>query len=185
VKKLLVLLFAFIGLYAESSVDLKIADTTASISLEYNLAFNKAYYAKAGYIYKDEENLDNFSYAGFLVKGILKDYTNHTLKAGIDIDLVSSRGDNKNYMAMPIGFEIIDSFRLSNFNFPFFMKGNFSYATKVLSFNDADSFHSYSFEMGANFIENVNAYMGYRYIKFNSNDTAFDDSIYLGIGFLF
>jgi hypothetical protein len=183
-KKVLLVLVSLFGLlYGQSSADLKIADTTASVSVEYDLPFNPSYYLKAGYIYKDEVGRDNFSHIGFLAKNVLKQYENHTFIAGVNIDLVFSTGDYT-YIAIPIGFEVIDEFRLESFDFPFFLKANLSYATKVLSLEDANNFTAYSFEAGANFIENVKAYIGYRDMRFNSNN-SFDNSIYLGVGFIF
>jgi hypothetical protein len=86
----------------------------------------------------------------------------------------------KNNSALPIG--VSASSYLKDFSVPVFIRGEFEYAPKILSFENADKFSKVQVEAGIRFIENGEVFAGYRNISFDSN---YNSSFYGGVGFVF
>jgi hypothetical protein len=63
-----------------------------------------------------------------------------------------------------------------------FVRGEYEFAPKVLSFDDANRFSKIDAQIGIQPIENGELFVGYRNISFNHN---YDSGIYGGIGYHF
>ena len=86
----------------------------------------------------------------------------------------------KNNNAIPIG--IGASSYLPFFQVPTFIRGEIEYAPSILSFNKANRFLKGNAEIGVQFIENAEAFVGYRNISFNH---LYNNAVYAGVGFDF
>jgi hypothetical protein len=172
-KKFLFSVLTGASLFADNYINLQITDNTIMIEGEAKISYNQPFYVRGGYMINTDE--PNFIYGGIKSEGQIIG-VDLPVKFSLFLDYVYK----KNNSALPIG--IGASGYLQQFAIPVFIRGEFEYAPKVLSFNEADKFVKYKIETGVQFIENGEVFAGYRNIRFNEN---YDSNLYVGVGFSF
>ncbi len=172
-KKFLVSAIAGSFLFADNFINLKITNNTIMPEAQIRISLTQPIYARGGALINDKK--DNFYYVGLKTEGEMIG-TDVPVNFGLFVDYVYVK-DNS---ALPIGVSA-DSY-LKNFSMPVFVRGEFEYAPKILSFKNADKFLKVQVEAGIRFIENGEVFAGYRNISFDSN---YNSSFYGGVGFVF
>jgi len=172
-KKLLMSTLVGSMLFAESFINLKITNNTIMPEAQVQISTTEPIYARGGVLINDKK--DNFYYVGLKTEGEMIG-TDVPVNFGLFVDYVYVK-DNS---ALPIG--VSASSYLKNFSVPVFVRGEFEYAPKILSFENADKFSKVQIEAGIRFIENGEVFAGYRNISFDSN---YNSSFYGGVGFVF
>jgi len=161
------------SLFADNFINVQITNSTIMVEGQTLASHNKPFYIKAGFLVHSDKN--NFYYAGIKSEGQI---------IGVDIpatfSLFIDAVHTKNNTAIPMGVGF--SSYLEQFKMPVFIRGEFEYAPKVLSFDDAERFSRYKGELGIRFIENGEVFAGYRHISF---DKVYNSAIYGGIGLSF
>jgi hypothetical protein len=161
------------SLLAENFANLQITNSTIFVNAQAHIAKEDPIYLRGGYLIN--KNKHNFVYAGIKSEGnLLGD--NSSIMASLFIDRVYT----KDYSAMPIG--IGASSYLPFLQVPTFIRGEIEYAPEILSFDKANRFLKANAEIGMQFIENAEAFVGYRNISFNH---TYNNAIYAGVGFNF
>jgi len=162
-------------LFANNYAGLQLTNDTLSLYVQTKLTQNNIY-ARAGYLYNDNKNKNNFYFVGIKGEGNLIGIDVPNLKVSLLLDFVGT----KNNSALPIGIGLFGY--IPNFNLPVFVKTEAAYAPQVLSFKDANRFSRVDVSLGIQPIENSELFIGYRNISFNHN---YDSSFYGGIGYHF
>ncbi|WP_456480532.1 hypothetical protein [Nautilia sp.] len=160
-------------LFAGNFVNLQINSDTLMIEGQTKIAYDQPFYARAGYLINSDKS--NFVYGGIKSEGHIVG-VNLPVKFSLFFDFVHTK-DNS---AVPIGIGAFSY--LQQFSVPVFLRGEFEYAPKILSFDNAEKFMKFKVEAGTQFIENGQLFIGYRNINFDEN---YDSSMYVGVGFSF
>jgi hypothetical protein len=172
-KKLLLSAIAAGSLFAGNFINLQITNDTLMTEGQINIVEGQPFYARGGFLLNSDKS--NFYYIGIKSEG---------QAVGVDLPLkfalILDFAHTKDNSALPIGLGA--SGYLQQFSIPVFVRGEFEYAPKVLSFDDADKFVKFKAEIGTQFIENGELFVGYRNISYDGN---YDNSLYGGIGFSF
>jgi hypothetical protein len=172
-RKLLFSIITAGSLFAGNFINLQITNDTLMTEGQFNIAYEQPFYARGGFLLNSDKS--NFYYVGIKSEG---------QAVGVDLplkfSLILDFAHTKNNSAIPIG--IGASGYLQQVSIPVFVRGEFEYAPKVLSFDDANKFVKFKIEMGTQFIENGEVFVGYRNISFENN---YNSNVYGGIGFSF
>ncbi|NPA87945.1 MAG: hypothetical protein GXO01_04485 [Epsilonproteobacteria bacterium] len=163
-------------LMAENFANIKITNDTIEVNAQYKVDPQNNIFARGTFLYNDNDNRYNFYSVGVKGEGNLIGIDLDNVKFSLIMDFVHT----KNNSALPIGIGV-NSF-IPNMQIPTFVRGEYEFAPKVLSFDDADRFSRLYIEGGVQPIENAEIFAGYRNISFNSN---YDSSFYIGAGFNF
>ena len=172
-KKFLLSVLTGASLFAGNFINLQITNDTIMIEGEAKISYNQPFYVRGGYMINSDN--PNFVYGGIKSEGQIVG-VDLPVKFSLFVDYVYKKHNS----ALPIG--IGASGYLQQFAIPVFIRGEFEYAPKVLSFDEAEKFVKYKMETGVQFIENGEVFVGYRNIRFNKN---YDNSAYVGVGFSF
>ena len=172
-KKLILSALIAGSLFAENFINLQLTNETIMLEGQYQVSYTQPFYVRGGYLINSDK--DNFYYAGIKSEGQVIG-VDVPVKFSLFLDGVKTK-DNS---ALPIGVGV--SSYLQQVSIPIFIRGEFEFAPKVLSFQEANRFSKGKVEVGVRFIENGEAFIGYRNINFNKN---YDSSVYGGIGFAF
>ncbi len=172
-KKLLLSVVVVGSLFANNFINLQITNSTIMAEAQTLVSHNKPFYVKAGFLAHADKS--NFYYAGIKSEGQI---------IGVDVpatfSLFIDAVHTKNNTAIPMGVGF--STYLDKYTIPIFVRGEYEYAPKILSFDDANRFSKYKGELGIRFIENGEIFAGYRHISF---DKVYNSAIYVGIGLSF
>jgi len=167
---------AFVALaFGENIANIQITNDTLAFYAQGSVTNNNIY-LRGMFLYDDEENKNNFYSVGLKGEGNLigADYTN--LKFSLIVDFVHTKKNS----ALPLGIGVFGY--IPNLQYPVFVRGEYEFAPKVLSFDDANRFSKIDAQIGIQPIENGELFVGYRNISFNHN---YDSGIYGGIGYHF
>jgi hypothetical protein len=173
-KKLIALAALSGFLFAQNNVNVQISNDTIGIEAQGEIQNNV--YARGFFLYNDEDNKHNFYSLGLKAEGNLIGVNIENVKFSIITDFVHTK-DNS---AIPLGVGIFSY--IPNFDYPIFVKGEYEFAPKILSFDDADRFSRFDAKVGIQPIENAQVFVGYRNISFNHN---YKSGLYVGIGYDF
>ncbi len=174
-KKILSVAALAIMAFAENYAGLQITNDTLAVSAQAQITENNIY-ARGMFLYNDEDNKYNFYSVGVKGEGNLIGVNMENIKFSLLLDLVHTK-DNT---AVPVGIGAFGY--IPNLDYPVFVRGEFEYAPKILSFDDADRFSKVDIQTGIQPIENGEIFVGYRNISFNHN---YDSGFYGGIGYHF
>jgi len=172
-KKLLATALTSSLLLAGNFTNLQITNSTLFVNAQAQILPSQPIYVRGGYLIN--QNKHNFAYIGIKSEGNLLG-ENSPITASLFIDSVYTKNNN----AIPIG--IGASSYLPFFQVPTFIRGEIEYAPSILSFNKANRFLKGNAEIGVQFIENAEAFVGYRNISFNH---LYNNAVYAGVGFDF
>ena len=162
---------AFAGNYA----GIQITNDTLAVNAQAKITENNIY-ARGMFLYNDEDGKYNFYSVGVKGEGNLIGANVENIKFSLLIDFVHTK-DNS---AIPLGVGVFGY--VPNLEYPVFVRGEYEYAPKILSFDDADRFSKFDIQTGIQPIENGEIFIGYRHISFNHN---YDAGLYGGIGYHF
>jgi hypothetical protein len=172
-KKIILASLAAGSLFAENFINLQLTNDTLMTEAQVKVSYEQPFYARGGFLLNSDRH--NFYYVGIKSEG---------QAVGVDLplkfSLILDFAHTKNNSALPIG--IGASGFIKEFSIPVFLRGEFEYAPKVLSFDDADKFWKLKAEAGVQFIENGEVFAGYRNINYDHN---YDSGMYIGVGFSF
>jgi len=171
-KNFIFVLLLGVSLYS-SKLNLKLTNSTLSLLGETGINNIKV---RGEFIYNDNQNKHNFFAFGLKAEGNLIGIESDNIRFSLFVDGVHT----KNNSALPLGVGFFSY--ITKVEVPLFIKLEYEYAPKVLSFNDADRFSRFDFSLGYYPIINAQLFVGYRSISFNSN---YNSSFYGGIGFNF
>jgi len=174
-KILLVALLSIISFAKPTFINFQVTNSTVLGYLESGIT-QENIKLRGSYLYNDNSNKHNFYSVGLKAEGNLIGME----KANIKFSILSDFVHTKNNSAVALGFGLF-SF-IPQINLPIFVQGEFEYAPKVLSFDDADRFSRVDVSVGYFPIESGNIFVGYRNISFNSN---YNSSVYFGVGYSF
>ncbi|ACM93160.1 hypothetical protein NAMH_0105 [Nautilia profundicola AmH] len=172
-KKLLLSVFAAGSLFAGNFANLQITNDTIMVEGQAKVSYEQPFYVRGGYLINSDKS--NFFYAGVKSEGQAIGI-DLPIKFSLFVDFVHTTKNS----ALPVG--IGASSYIGQFSIPVFVRGEFEYAPKILSFDEADKFMKFKVEAGTQFIENGEVFVGYRDISFDNN---YDSSLYVGVGFTF
>ncbi|GAB6074971.1 hypothetical protein [Nautilia lithotrophica] len=172
-KKLILSLFAACGLFAGNFANLQITNDTIMIEGQAKVTYEQPFYVRGGYLIHSDKS--NFFYAGVKSEGQAIGI-DIPVKFSLFVDFVHTSKNS----ALPVGLGA--SGYIQQFSIPVFVRGEFEYAPKILSFDEADKYMKFKVETGTQFIENGEVFIGYRDIRFDHN---YDSSLYVGVGFTF
>ncbi|NPA11140.1 MAG: hypothetical protein GXO62_02745 [Epsilonproteobacteria bacterium] len=175
-KKYILGLMSAAMLYAGNFVNFEITNSTLGANLQVGLNQYSGVYARGGYLYNDNDNRDDFYYAGIKAEGQLVGVS----CANVTFSLITDYVHTTDNSAVAIGFGAFSFIR--GFAMPLFARAEYEYAPKILSFDDADRFSRVRAEVGLRPIENGEFYVGYRNISFNKN---YNSAVYFGLGYNF
>ncbi|WP_457564866.1 hypothetical protein [Caminibacter sp.] len=174
-KKLLTAtLFAGV-LFAQNNVNIQISNETLGIYAQGKITQNNIY-ARGFFLYNDEDGKHNFYMAGVKAEGNLIGAELQNIKFSLIADFVHTK-DNS---AIPLGIGAFGY--IPNLQYPVFVRGEYEFAPKILSFDDADRFSRFDAQIGIQPIENGEIFVGYRNISFNHN---YKSGLYVGLGYNF
>ena len=171
------LLIALMGgfLFAQNNVNLQISNDTLGIYAQGQITQNNIY-ARGFFLYNDESHKNNFFSLGVKAEGNLIGTDIENVKFSLLADFVHTK-DNS---ALPLGVGVFSY--IPNVRYPVFVRGEYEYAPKILSFDDADRFSRADIQIGIQPIENGEIFIGYRHISFNKN---YKSGMYVGLGYEF
>ena len=165
---------AFAGaLFAQSSVDIQISNDTLGIYAQSRITQNNIY-ARGFFLYNDESNRYNFYSLG------VKAESNLIGEEDIRFSLIVDFVHTKDNCAAPLGIGVFGY--VPNIDYAVFVKAEYEFAPKILSFDDADRFSRIDAQIGIQPIENGKLFLGYRNISFNHN---YNSGLYVGLGYNF
>ena len=162
---------AFAGNYA----GLQITNDTLTVTGQAKITQNNIY-ARGMFLYNDDDNKENFFLVGVKGEGNLIGADIQNVKFSLLVDFVHTE-DNS---ALPVGIGAFGY--IPDLKYPVFVRGEYEYAPKILSFDDADRFSRFDVQTGIQPIENGEIFIGYRHISFNHN---YDAGFYAGMGYHF
>jgi len=161
--------------FGDNTFNVQITNDTLAVYAQGAITNNNIY-ARGYFLYNDEKGKYNFYSVGLKGEGHLigSEYTN--TKFSLLLDFVHTK-DNS---ALPLGFGFFSY--IPGLQYPVFLRGEYEFAPKVLSFNDANRFSKVDMQFGVQPIENGEIFVGYRNISFNRN---YESAIYGGLGYHF
>jgi hypothetical protein len=172
-RLLLITTLTISSLFAGNFANLQITNSTLFINAQAKISQSQPIYVRGGYLINEDKS--NFGYLGIKSEGNL---------LGEDSSIIASLFTDgvytKHYSALPVG--IGASVHLPFSQLPTFLRGEVEYAPKILSFDEANRFFKGNAEICVQFIENAEAFVGYRSISFNH---LYHNSVYAGVGFVF
>ena len=174
-KKLLLALLVVGTLFAQNNVNIQISNDTLGIEAQGQITQNNIF-ARGFFLYNDESGRYNFYSLGVKAEGHLIGVDAQNIKFALIADFVHTK-DNS---AIPLGIGAFGY--IPNIQYPVFVKGEYEFAPKILSFDDADRFSKVDIRVGIQPIENGELFLGYRNISFNHN---YKSGLYLGLGYNF
>ena len=174
-KKLLLAAAAAGMLFAQNNVNIQISNDTLGVYAQGQITQNNIY-ARGFFLYNDQDHRHNFYSAGVKAEGNLIGVKMQNVKFSLIADFVHTK-DNS---AVPLGIGVFGY--IPNVQYPVFVRGEYEFAPKILSFDDADRFSRFDAQIGLQPIENGELFVGYRNISFNHN---YKSGLYVGIGYNF
>jgi hypothetical protein len=160
--------------------DLEVNAKVDLANINYNIEPDTMFLG-AKFLYVDEDksnnkNMHHFYEVNFLMMREVKD----GLKFGLGLKVNHA----KDFISSPLGFEF--SYKIPNTDvIPIYFNGQYYYATKVLSYNDAETFMEYRINVDFEVIENGLLTVGYRKIDTNyedkRGDITFNSSFFAGL----
>ena len=175
-KKLLIAASLATLMFADNFANIKLTNDTVELNAQAIMNMDHNIYARASFLYNDNDNKHNFFSLGVKGEGNIIGLELDYLKFSLIMDFVHTK-DNS---AVPLGIGV-NSY-IPNMQLPTFIRAEYEFAPQILSFDDADRFSRFYIEGGFQPIENAELFVGYRDISFNSN---YDASFYVGAGYNF
>jgi hypothetical protein len=174
-KKLLTVAVFALTAFADNYAGVEITNDTLAVNAQVQVTPNNIY-ARGTFLYNDRDGYNNFYSVGVKGEGNLIGVNIQNVKFSLLVDFVHT----KNNSAIPLGIGVFGY--IPNIEYPVFVRGEYEYAPKILSFDDADRFSRFDVQTGIQPIENGELFVGYRNISFNHN---YDSGLYAGIGYHF
>jgi hypothetical protein len=175
-KKILLSMLIAGFAFSENFVNLQVTNDTVMFEGQAQIVNDKPIYARGGYLINSKEDaVSDFGYIGLKTEGQAIG-VDIPVKISLMVDVVHIK-DNT---ASPVGLGL--STYLKQFSMPVFLRASYEYAPKILSYEDAEKFSKLKVETGIRFIENGEAFVGYRKIDF---DETYINNMYVGVGFVF
>ncbi len=163
------------ALFAQNNMNVQISNDTLGVYAQGRITPNNIY-ARGFFLYNDTDHVHNFYSLGIKGEGNLIGANIQNIKFSLIADFVHT----KNNSAIPLGIGAFGY--IPNLQYPVFLRGEFEFAPKILSFDDADRFSRFDAQIGIQPIENGELFVGYRNISFNHN---YKSGMYVGLGYSF
>jgi len=176
--------------FASGAADININDNTLEVGMEYNLNGsyrlneNSNYLLSASYLRSEESSSTNTQTLATVGLRIMNPYVdNYGFSLGLGVKGVVADNSPKSFVAAPLG--IFASYMV---NEQIHIDGEYSYAPKVLTFSDGETYNEWKLKANYRVIDNGFVYVGARGITTeytNSSEYSYDHTAFFGFNVQF
>ena len=192
-KKIILLLFTSLSLFALNTAELNINQKDLEVGLKFDVGqFNENVEPQTMFVgmkmlIPDVSNSsDNLHSIDPYFEGnfkIMRPVGDNGLSFGVGFKLNYTQVNDKSFMSLPIGLEVSYELPFPEL-IPMFIETSVYYSPQVLSFLDAKDYVAYRINYNMEMIENVRLKIGYRnmnthYLK--QGKLNYNNSLYLGV----